>query len=110
MERTWTTKGEVLGNVRPQIEAAIDRIDWRELVGEWPMAPGEAIKAVIKQVRIPNADQAGISTGLISCRYALYGIQGHYRNGRARAYVVDRGSDLVIVASDFWANEPATAP
>lgn len=108
MERTWTTTGEQLGKVRPQLEAAIEKIVWRELIGDWPMAPGEAIKAVIRQVGIPNADQAGISESLISGRYALYGIQGTWRNGRGRVYVVDRGHDLVVVASDFWTNEPAT--
>lgn len=109
-QRTWTHVGEQLGgDVRPELEAAIDQIEWRTPVGDWPAGPGLAIKELIRDVQVPHVDLAGISTMLVSSgRYTMLGVQGHYQNGRVRIYAVDRGGDLIVVASDFWPGEKAS--
>ncbi len=35
-------------------------------------------------------------------RYSLYGIEANYRNGRARLFAVDRGSDSLVMATQFF--------
>jgi len=40
----------------------------------------------------------------------VLGIEGNYKNGRARAYLLDIGTEVVVLASDFWPNEPTTTP
>jgi hypothetical protein len=121
MQRTWTDVGRVMYEPgtddyeRPKDETgqhftqdmivgAIDALDWQptEGVTTLPMVPGLGIKHAITELRIPKVSHFAIGNGLAP--YGLYGIEGHYKNGRARVYVIDRGSDLLPVASDFWGN------
>jgi len=116
--RTWTTVGEDAyefeledGTVLDQavVAAAIDALEWQDVPkrGKTRLAamPALGITAAIEELRIPKVSKFSISTDLAP--YGLYGIEGNYSNGRARIYVLDRGSDLLPMASDFW---PAELP
>jgi len=39
----------------------------------------------------------------------LHGIQANYSDGRVRLYILDRGHDLVVLASDLWPAGPVDA-
>lgn len=97
--RTWTKVGEK--HNRATVERAIENIEWRELRGtiEVPMMQGEGIKAAIRELRIPRVSHVAWSNELAP--YGFYAIRGHYANGDAEVYIVDRGSDLIPVCSDF---------
>lgn len=115
MTRTWTKVGRpAYGYVgtdrgerpsitrqagRRRIEAAIERLDWGEIPAQLPMGPGMGIMAAVKELRLPRVSAIAISNELAP--YSLYGIEANYRDGRARIYILDRGSDLLPLASDF---------
>lgn len=128
--RTWTSTGEQLldragsnaaghnHTTRDEIEAAISTlVEWQDLPESYgdhlwlPAVQGLAIRAIIEQLdlRAPTA----IALGVVPCRsdnepgellYGLYGIRNRYKDGVAEVFVVDRGGDLIPVASDFLAN------
>lgn len=112
MKRTWTKVGtEVAGNEledgasldRATVMLAIDNLEWRAIPKggtlEAPFMPGEGIKAAIKELRIPKVSHVAWSHELAP--YGFYGIRGHYTNGDAEVYIVDLGTHLVPVCSDF---------
>lgn len=115
--RTWTQVGaaDVIGKrlegggrvTRPAVERAIEALSWIDVPESdelsLSMIPGEGIKAAIKELRIPKVTQIAISHDLAP--YGLYAIEGNYKNGRAVVYVVDLGSNLIPVASDFYPKE-----
>lgn len=117
MERTWTELGDefIAGDdvlledgevlTRSHIEAAINTLDWRMTKGVTRVAamPGMAIQACITELNIPKVSLFAISSELAP--YGFYGIEGNYKNGRARVYVIDRGAMLTVIASDFWEKE-----
>ena len=77
-----------------------ERLEWQSIPCTMPMAPGEGIKGVIKELRIPNVDQVSYSHELAP--YGLMGIKAHYKNGDATIYMADQGDSIVILASDFY--------
>ena len=119
MKRTWTDVGAALLRrvrlegpdgyptrariSRAKVEAGIRGLRWRSVEGSHPASQGLAISAAIREFRIPKVDSVAYSSALAP--YDLIGIQGHYTNGRARVYIVDTGSSLTPVASDFWSGE-----
>ena len=120
--RTWTTVGEdVMGKTleggaklsRKRVEAAIEAMDWQapkpaaDGAGVWTLAmmPGEGIKTVIKEFRIPRVYELAVSNELAP--YGLYGIKGRYKNGAAEIFVVDLGAELTPICSDFTEEEAA---
>lgn len=104
MKRTYLKVGEFIRNDNPAIMRAIDT----ELV--FDVKPGDkvgfsqgyALKEFIREFGIPNVDAYAIG-GVGS--FGVYGVQAHYKNGRARVYVVDVGTELIPVVSDFWEGE-----
>lgn len=101
--RNWTTVGAKFTRTerqRANVAGAVARLEWVAPEGEFPMLPAENIKAAIRSLRIPKVSLIAIGT---MGRYGFYGIEGNYANGRARFYVLDRGSEVVLVASDFFA-------
>lgn len=117
--RTWTDTGEQLHDrvraaaeghnwlTRDELAAAIAALEWEE-PGTFPGMAGLAIKAVINDV--PLRAVTAVAVGVVECysdnepgpsTYGLYGIRNRYSNGVAEIFVVDRGSDALIVASDF---------
>ena len=115
MERTWTSIGAPYVEGREaQINRAIDALAWESVEGEKPMMPALAIGDAIKQLRLPKVSRVAIATTDLTypdgdcgrAYYALYGIEANYKNGRARLYLLDRGSESIPVCSDFY---PAVA-
>lgn len=84
---------------RERVEAAIEKLEWEPATGDKPMSPALGIQAVIKECGIPKVDEIAISHDLAP--WGFYGIHGHYKNGDAKVYAIDRGHDLVPVAVDF---------
>lgn len=116
--RTWTGVGaEFFADARleegkkpnrQRVERAIDGLKWQDAPEgdhsiELPMAPGLAIRQAIKELRLPKVSRFAISIDLAP--FGFYGIEANYRNGRARVYIVDQGSVLTTLASDFWPAE-----
>ena len=103
MKRTWTEVGkEHTEDHQEEIAGMIERLNWQSIPCEMAMAPGEAIKAVIKELRIPKVSHVASSHEMAP--YGLLGIKAHYKNGDANIYLVDEGSSTVVIASDFIAS------
>jgi len=101
MERTWTKVGKHHTHGREEdIGGMIDRLNWKEIPCEMGMMPGEAIKAAIKELRIPKVSHVANSHEMAP--YGLLGIKAHYKNGDANIYLVDEGCSTVVIATDFF--------
>lgn len=102
MERTWTSVGEALVEDRERVGRKLDRLVWFSADDDGlGFSPGYAIKQVVTEFRIPRVGR--LALGSMSRGQALIGIEGTYKNGRARIYVVDTGVEIIPIASDFEA-------
>jgi hypothetical protein len=105
MKRTWTTVGKDFERII--VDVAIRHLDWQEIPKgghlEAPAMPGLGIKAAIRELHIPKVSHVAWSSHLAP--YGFYGIRGHYTNGDAEVYIVDLGTHLVPVCSDFHAHD-----
>lgn len=103
MKRTWTeVGGKYTDGNHGKFSAMFDRMAWQSIPCTLPMAPGEALKEVIKELRIPKVDQVAYSHELAP--YGLMGLKAHYLNGDATVFMADEGDSIVILASDFYPN------
>ena len=101
MPRTWTKVGEEYSKGKQeQITAFIGRLEWQTLHCEMGMMPGEGIKAAIAKFRIPHVSLVAVSSEMAPL--GLYAVEGNYKNGRARLYLVDSGTEITPVATDFF--------
>ncbi len=101
MERTFTQVGREHSEGREaELSEMFSRLVWQALPATLPMAPGEGLKEVIKELGIPKVDSVAYSHELAP--YGLMGCKAHYSNGDATVYMVDEGSNVVILASDFY--------
>lgn len=108
MTRYWTKVGSEYTDSqkkRKAVATAIDEFEWVKAEGEFPMAPGLAIKQIIQQFKVPRVERVAISNAMAPL--GLYGIEARYGNGLGRIYVVDSGVSLTPVASDFEPQEGA---
>lgn len=106
-EEIFTTPPTFEGNMpegggrytHEMVEKAIEALDWQEVTDDLELAamPGYAIANAIAEYRIPKVSRVAVSSDLAP--YGFYGIEGNYTNGRARVYIVDRGTELIPVAS-----------
>lgn len=106
MQRNYTTVGADYTDTphkKKSLAAAIDALEWREAKGPIPMMQGLAIKAAVEEFKIPKVTQAAVHGSFRGL--GLLGIEAHYSNGRARIYLLDRGSDALVLASDFFPAE-----
>lgn len=113
MERTWTTVGveyvEKLG--RRAVENEIDALWWQDVPQDGSaltvgFIPGESIKAVIRELRIPKVTRIAISSFERPGFYpGFYGIEGNYTNGRAHVFVLDLGGVVTPLCSDLYPND-----
>lgn len=116
MERNWTKVGvELVERVggREAVEAEIDRLEWELLPDGGTITTGfmqgHAINACIRDLAIPKVSGAATNGGFSIQTSAevdgfhpgFYGIEGNYRNGRARIYVLDDGVSVTPLVSDF---------
>lgn len=103
MQRTWTKIGkEYTEGKHDELGGMFERLEWQKLPCTMAMMPGDAIKAAIKQLSIPKVTHVACSNELAP--YGLEGIIGHYRDGEARVYLIDIGTEVIALASDFEPN------
>jgi len=105
MERTWTNVGSEYNSTEGQktsLSGMFNRLSWEtiEQGKEVAFCPGEAIKQAIRQLSIPKASHFAISNELAP--YGLVAVRGHYKNGMAEVFIIDEGSSLTVLASDFY--------
>ena len=104
MRRTWTTVGkEHTEGKKKELGEIFDRMEWHNLPHSMGMGPGMGIKEAIKQLRIPKVSQVADSHELAP--YGLLGIKASYANGDATIYLVDEGTGVVPIATDFCPKE-----
>ena len=110
MERSWTEAGAAHTENKERVSAIIERMPWVTFTPgmEAPMMPGMGISSAIKELRLPKVSAVSYASHEFS-PFGLYGIEAHYTNGRARVYLVDEGSSLAVICSDFWPKEAAHA-
>jgi hypothetical protein len=115
--RTWTKVGEdVVGSPvdegtilgRDQVKRAIDNMVWMSLPVEVGAMPGLNISQAIEELRVPKVSHIAVSSDLAP--YGFYGIRAHYKNGDADIFLVDSGSELTPVCTDFTPKEKENAP
>lgn len=100
MKRSWTTVGASLVADQEKTGRKLDRLTWVSVDGlEVGFSPGYAIKQAIQELRIPRVERIAIGTWRGGG--GLYGIEGRYRDGVARVYLVDTGAGITPIASDF---------
>jgi hypothetical protein len=101
MIRTWTKIGEEYSrDNQERIAGMIERLQWRSLLCQMGMMPGEAIKTAIKAFHIPKVSLVANSPEMAPL--GLLAIEGNYKNGRARIYLVDDGVSLTPICSDHY--------
>lgn len=101
--RNWTDVGEDCGIDRDRIAKEIEGMDWEPLTGEKPFSQGYAIQAAINEFRMPNVSAVSMYSGFGPM--SLLGIEAHYANGKCRLYILDDGSTLTPLCSDFTPKE-----
>lgn len=103
MQRTWTNVAkEYTENKEDEIAEMFNRLEWHELPYTMAAMPGMGIKEAIKQLNIPKVSHVACSHELAP--YGLMGIIGHYKNGEAKVYLIDTGTEIIPLASDFGAS------
>ena len=68
---------------------------------------GNSCQSPVCGASLASLPKNGFSTHTAGA-YALYGIEAHYDDGRARVYLVDRGTDLLVMGSEFTPNPVAS--
>jgi|SRR5208283_3048140 len=95
--RNWTEVGKEYDH--EVIIRTIDSLEWKALPLTLDFMNGEGIKAAIKGFRIAKVSHVATSPAMAPCGF--FGIRGHFANGDAEFYLIDEGSELVPVCSDF---------
>lgn len=106
--RSWTRIGAVYTLMyRKAIEKQITELAWQS-EKEAAMMPALGINECIKQLQLRKVSQFA-TNGYVEMvingergYYSIYGIECNYKNGRARIYVLDTGTGLTPLCSDFW--------
>lgn len=107
MNINWTQTGVPImqdeGISQEHVQRVIDSLEWQEIPKagslSLPMGPGLAIKAAIKEFQMPKVSHVAVANDLAP--YGFYGIRAHYSNGDADVFVLDLGTELVTLRSDF---------
>ncbi len=113
-ERTWLSVGEDfaarLG--KRSVEHTIESMEWEPIPENGSLSlgamPGMAIKTVIEEFGLPKVSAVAVSGFERPGFYpGFYGIEANYSNGRARLYVLDTGTGVTPIVSDFEAKVEA---
>lgn len=105
MIRTWTRIGvPYTADKQESLPAIFDHLDWQPFPAKVGFSEGYALQAVINEFKIPTITELAISNALAP--FGLYGLHCQYANGRAKVYILDRGLNVFVIASDFWPNHP----
>lgn len=117
-QRTWTRIGaDFTTPSRPSdVLRAIGTLRRRIVAGcrPLPVFQASAIVGAARGYGLPALSAlalSGLHSSLIwqGDNYAVYGIEAEYPNGRARLYLLDRGTMLVPLASECWARSQRSA-
>ena len=102
MECNWTTVGSEFD--REQVELAIEsnRENWDPIPVTMSMSAGIAIREAIAQLDIREATHVFEANNLAP--FGFYGIRCRYSNGIAQVYLIDTGTKLTPVCSEFQQN------
>lgn len=104
MERYWTETGKQHTEGRhDEISSYVADVEWQGIPCTVGMMPGEGIKAVIKELKIPKVTHIAVSHELAP--FGLYGIRAHYKNGMVEVFVVDTGTELSPICSDLYSDK-----
>jgi hypothetical protein len=101
-ERYWTTVGRRYSkgkSGKAKVTRLAKGLRWQKVPVELGFLPGENIKQVIRDLKIPKVTHVAVN-GMGPLGF--YGIRGHYKDGMAQVYIVDEGSVVVPVLSEFW--------
>jgi len=134
-DRTWTETGAQLLDAaranreghgyaagREAIAAAIDALTWVAFPADGtldvPFTPGHGIGTMVTELGLRDVARIAWDGALpvrddvegSSSLYSVYGIETGPRGGALRLYVVDRGTDLLVVAHDRLTARPAEPP
>lgn len=127
-ERTWTEIGAELFDRdladrqghnwaagRPAVEQAMAEIEWEDVPADGvirgPMSPVLVLKELIEQLNLPRVTRYAYNAAIPtrSCEgsncYGLLAVECNYKDGRCIVYAADRGTDALVLASDFYRGE-----
>lgn len=112
MERYWTKVGaECMGLdleapplvrrplSRRRVTRAIKALKWQAIPCTLGAMPGLGINATIKDFRL-KATHVAVTNELAP--YGFYGIRATYKDGSGELYVLDTGTALIPLVSDFY--------
>jgi len=76
------------------IKKALNNIKWQELKKgmKLPLMPGEGIKTMIREFKLPKVSHIAISCELVP--YGLYGVYAHFKNADVKVFCIDEGDRL----------------
>ena len=77
------------------ILGAVAEASWYLAPCDLPFMPGEAIRCLIREFRIPRVQQ--VATSHAMAPYGLVGVLGHWKNMHVIVWAVDTGTKLVPV-------------
>lgn len=103
MQRIWTNVGKLYTDgCHSCWEKAFHKIIWckETIPDEMSSSSLLTIKEIIKKLQVPKVSNIGINNQI-----GIYGIEGNYQNGKARIYLLGSGSNVTVIASDFWPHE-----
>ena len=97
MNLNWTKVGEVYSRDNQEKLAQIfKQMRWLKPGEQIPSMVAIAINGAIREFRIP-ATRIAISHDMVP--FGLYCIEGKYKNGTARIFLVDDGTTITPIAS-----------
>jgi len=107
MKRTWQPVGHQYNGTpakRAHLSKIFKRLSWRAPKGSFSLSDGMALEHAIDDLSIPNVSKVSVGSTLEDRNgtYGILGIKGKYSNGRVVVYLLDRGTDLVVLATDFF--------
>lgn len=106
--RTWTTvAAHYTDDKREQLAALFADLQWDAFPGTPSFSLAHLVTIFISTLRTPLPLEIAVSHQLAP--YGLIGLHIPYKNGRAKAYVLDQGDTALILASDFWPNPQDTS-
>ena len=75
-----------------KITAICKSAEWIDFPCDVAFMPGEAIKAAIKELKIPKVSQVAVLNNLAP--YGLCGIRSKYKNARVDVFIIDEGTHI----------------
>lgn len=109
MERNWTEVGAEYNSTpeqRVKLSRIFEALDWKDIPPagmDMAMMPAMALDAAIKELNLPKVSAVATSNELAP--FGLVAARAKYKNGIVEVYLLDEGSKIVVLASDFYPND-----